>query len=210
MRTIVNFYNNERYFNGTQRLLLSINETQKTSRVELFNDATLDCPSHQANPYAFKLYAMKSVGKGSVLWLDSSVKLVRDAEEVWDIIEKDGVFMEDSGHSVGSWCNDRVLSNFNLNREDAYTMPMFSAGFMGVNFESSIGKEFFDLWWNSMERGDFKGDWSNHRHDMTCGSIIANQMGLNKKYTSGGQYFPYIGSGYGEPKESAVGHLVGC
>jgi len=210
MRTIVNFANNQRYFVGTQRLILSVNETQKTSNIVCYNNDNLNCPTHQDNPYAFKLYAMKSIGKGSVLWLDSSVELVRDAEDVWSIIERDGFFMEDSGHSVGSWCNDRVLCNFNLSREDACAMPMFSAGFMGINFESEVGVEFFNRWWESMERGDFRGDWSNHRHDMACGSIIANRMGLNKKYTSGGQFFPYVGSGYGEPKETAVGHLVGC
>lgn len=213
-RTIVNLCTDDsRYVGGTERLRSSFS-TQRNSQCSLTIFKGVDscgAPRHQDNPYAFKLYAMKSAGLDfrSVLWLDSSVVLVRDTTPIWELLEEQGVFFEDSGHSVGQWCNDRVLSNFGITREEAHAMPMFSAGFSGVNFQHEIGKEFFIRWWESMERGDFKGDWSDHRHDMTCGSIIANQMGLKNLYTSGGMFFPYIGSGYSEPKETAVGHLLG-
>ena len=58
-----------------------------------------------------------------------------------------------------------------------------------------------------MNAGCFKGSWANHRHDMTCGSIIANQMGLTKDWSDGGHYFAYIGQGYSQPQESAIFYL---
>jgi len=33
-----------------------------------------------------------------------------------------------------------------------------------------------------MQAGAFKGDWSNHRHDMACGSMIAWLMNMDKNY----------------------------
>jgi hypothetical protein len=34
-------------------------------------------------------------------------------------------------------------------------------------------------------------------------------MGLAKDFSGGGNYFAYIGSGYGVPKESVICHLIG-
>ena len=63
--------------------------------------------------------------------------------------------------------------------------------------------------------GIFKGAWTNdnnsesadprckgHRHDMVCGSIIANQLGMTA-YTPE-RYMAYVGEEYGEPPETAV------
>jgi hypothetical protein len=216
MRTIVNCHTqDDRYKRCYQRLNKSF-KTQNSGTISLvtfFGESSCGAPLHKDNPYAFKLYSMISLSSDeqrSVLWLDASVVLVRDASEVFEIIERDGVFFEKSGHSVGQWCNDETLQNFGITREEAYAMPMFSSGFMGISFEHEIGREFFKRWWESMERGDFKGSWSNHRHDQTSGSIIANQMGLAKNMMREHHFFPYVGDNYAEPKETAIGHLVGC
>jgi hypothetical protein len=60
-----------------------------------------------------------------------------------------------------------------------------------------------------MLAGMFKGDWTEHRHDMSVGSIIANQMGLVSKYSKGGNFFAYIGDGYGQPGPNVCFHLRG-
>ena len=96
-----------------------------------------------------------------------------------------------------------------ISRDEANQMPMFSAGFTGLDFANPIAVEFFDKWKQSMLDGQFLGEWSNHRHDMTCASIIANKMGLLKDYSSGGNYFAYVGSGYGEQKQSVICNLLG-
>ena len=44
---------------------------------------------------------------------------------------------------------------------------------------------------------------------MTCASISANKHDMVKDYSSGGQYFAYIGEVYGTPLSTVVGHLIG-
>lgn len=218
-KTIVTLANNAKYNFGQKRLVDSFWKHHPSehlvSGIQIMgftSENDVSSPSHEQNPYAFKIYAMenaKNRGFNQVLWLDSSVMFVKHSQPIFECIEKNGFFFEEAGHWVGSWCNDRTLEYFNITREEAMQMPMFSAGFTGIDFTNRIGVEFFERWKKSMLDGQFIGDWSNHRHDMTCASIIANQMGLNKLYSSGGNFFAYIGGGYSEPKDSVVCHLIG-
>lgn len=211
--------NNEKYLFGQRRLLDSFwihhpieNEANGIKIMGFTNEQSIGSPSHESNPYAFKIYAIEEArrrGFTQILWLDSSIIFVKNAKPIFDWVEEKGYFFEEAGHWVGSWCNDRTLEYFNISREEAMKMPMFSAGFTGLDFSNPIAIEFFNKWKQSMLDGQFIGDWSNHRHDMTCASIIANQMDMVKNYSSGGQYFAYIGGGYTEPKDSVICHLIG-
>ena len=206
MRAIVNL-STKGYWNGQVRLHNSLpNEAVLIYRSE----KEVGAPNHHDNPYAFKIYAIEkalSLGYKKILWLDASVYAVKDIEPVWQWLDEKGIFMEDAGHYAGSWCNDVALEYFGVSREQAMTMPMFAAGYCGFDFDNPISIEFFRAWKASMLAGMFKGDWSNHRHDMVCGSIIANKMGLS--FSTGGNFFAYVGEVFGTPKESVVFHLKG-
>jgi hypothetical protein len=54
----------------------------------------------------------------------------------------------------------------------------------------------------SEKDGHFKGPWDRHRHDMVCGSILAEKHGM--KYQRGGSYIAYIGPGYQPPEPGIV------
>lgn len=206
-RVIVNLAT-EKYWSGQRRLEKSIEKTWYI--INIHRDETeVNAPPHKQNPYAFKIYAIEQAKQhyDQVLWLDASVYAVKNPKPVFDWIDKYGYFMEEAGHYVGQWCNDETLAFFEITREEAMKMPMFSAGFVGLDFRNETAVTFFSRWKNAMLNGMFKGSWNNHRHDMTCGSIIANQMGL--KYSPGGQFFSYVGPGYGEPSETSVFHLSG-
>jgi len=99
-------------------------------------------------------------------------------------------------------------------------IPLFSAGFMSLDRTSPMAMEFFYQWKKSMEAGMFIGDWSNvnktesqdarcqgHRHDLSCASIIAYQLGMQLE--SGGTYMAYIGDVYGEPNKTVIFHAKG-
>lgn len=207
-RCIVNLSTSQ-YWGGMSRLSDSITPFG-IDKYSFLSENEVGAPQHALNPYAFKIYAIEAMrerGYNQILWLDASVYAVKDPKPVFDWIDKHGYFMEEAGHYVGQWCNDRTLEFFGITREEAMTMPMFSAGFVGLDFRNETAVTFFSRWKNAMLNGMFKGDWSNHRHDMSAGSIIANQMGLI--YSKGGTYFSYVGPGYGEPSETSVFHLKG-
>lgn len=227
-KCIVNLVsNNPALIAGQTRLRNSLPAWFDGDFIGFVGEETVGAPPHLKNPYAFKIYAIEEArnrGYDQVLWLDASVYAVQPVQPIFDRMNYLGLFMEEAGHYIGSWANDRCLQYFGISRDEAMAMTMYSAGFTGIDFTNSIACEFFAEWRESMLNGIFKGQWQNvhktesndprchgHRHDMTCGSIIANKQGLVKKgyYNTGGTYFAYIGAVYGQPKETAIFHLAG-
>lgn len=166
--------------------------------IKLFrSENEIEAPSHLENPYAFKVFAFRKarqMGYDQVLWLDSSVYAIKPIDRIFSLIDGDGYVMQEAGHWVGEWCNDETLKYFGITRDQAMRMPMYgNAGLLGLDFTTSIAKLFFVAWTHAMNDGMFKGSWENHRHDMTCGSIIANL--LNMKYQPGDQLLQYAAPG---------------
>lgn len=165
--------------------------------------SAINSPTHQESPYEFKIHTIRRALEHDqiVLWVDSSMYLVGDISKIEIIIKTHGYFMEEAGHYVINWCNDNARKYFNLQpSEDGFIM--FSAGLLGLNRDSKEAMEFLDQWEASAKAGCFRGDWSDHRHDMTCGSIIAQRMGF--KYQRGGSHLAYTGPGYSVPEEGVV------
>ena len=171
-------------------------------------EASLGSPLHQDNPYAFKIYAFKhalAAGYTQILWLDSSCFAIKNVQPIFDIIESEGYIMQEAGQYVGNWANDKTLDYFKLTRDTAMEMLCYgNAGFLGLNFEDEIAETFFYQWEKAMNAGMFKGAWNNtdnsesederckgHRHDLVCGSIIANQLGM--RYKPGNEWLQYAG-----------------
>ena len=169
-------------------------------------------PTHQQSPYQFKIHAIEKAFEHDdvILWCDSSLWLTGDLSVIENHILEDGYLMTEAGHWVGTWTNAHTRNYFKLTSEEAKVPGgyfMFSAGFLGLDKRSPVAMEFFRQWKASALAGCFRGDWNDHRHDMTCGSIIAQRLGM--KYQPGGKYLSYIGPGYSEPQPTSVFNLQG-
>jgi len=200
---IVNFSTHQ-YRAGQDRLKASLNG----HRSLMIKNYLPGWKTHHESPYEFKINAIEKAFQHDdvVLWADASMYLVGDLSKIENIILQDGYFMEESGHYVKDWCNIKARQYFGLTeREDHYTM--FAAGLLGLDKRSPVAMSFFKQWKHAAKAGCFKGDWSDHRHDMTCASIIAQRMGL--KYQPGSTHMAYIGPGFSEPNPEAVFHLQG-
>lgn len=203
----------DRYILGQNRLRQSLIDNNLNGDFFGFvGEESVGSPSHLDNPYAFKIYAInkvKEMGYTKILWLDASVYAVKNVQPVFDWLEDKGIFMEEAGHWAGSWCNDETLEYFGITREQAMQIPMYSAGGSGFDFEKHNSINHFNFWHQSMSNGLFKGSWNDHRHDMSCGTLVANQLGLTNLYSKAGHFLCYIGQGYNAPSETAVFHLQG-
>lgn len=199
---ITNVATNE-YRKGQTRLAKSLKE----HKTLMFDHYPIGSPTHRESPYEFKIWAIEKAFEKDdiVLWADASMVLVGDLSKIEKIIIEDGYYFEEAGHYVDTWCNDHARKYFNLSEGNGYTM--FSAGLLGLNLKNEIAMEFFYKWKESARSGCFRGDWKNHRHDMTCASIIACRMGM--KYQPGGSHMAYIGPGYSEPHKDIVFQCVG-
>lgn len=201
---VVNF-STPNYAQGQKRLAASLNGYKK---LMLDNYTAIGSPTHQESPYEFKIHAIEKAFEFDpiVLWADSSLWRVGDLSKIETIIKQDGYFMEEAGHYVKDWCNAHTKQYFKLNgKEDHFIM--FSAGLLGLDYNNEAARQFFSTWRESAKAGCFKGDYTNHRHDMTCGSIIAQRMGF--KYQRGGSHMAYIGPGYTKPEPGIVFKLQG-
>ena len=182
----------ERYVKGQQRLRSSLEKYTDADLLFYQNEGQVGAPLHKENPYAFKIYAFKKakeLGYNLILWLDASIWAVSDLIPVWKKIET-GYLMQENGWTVGHWCNEKTLKWWDLKKEDAFKMPMYGdAGLLGLNFNTKASKSFFKLWEESMEAGCFKGNWEDHRHDMTNGSIVANL--LKMEYSKQNTFMTY-------------------
>lgn len=201
---VVNF-STPNYALGQKRLAASLNGYQK---LMLTDYVAIGSPTHQNSPYEFKIHSIEKASQFDhiVLWCDSSLWRVGDLSKIEKIIKQHGYFMEEAGHYVKDWCNPQTKQWFNLNREEEHFI-MFSAGLLGLDFNNEKATEFFRQWKAAANAGCFIGKYTNHRHDMTCGSIIAQRMGF--KYQRGGSHLSYIGPGYTKPEEGTVFYLQG-
>jgi len=150
-------------------------------------------PTHQEQPYAFKLAAIEQAwndGHEQVLWVDSSGWAVNQVLPIFQGMDQTGHYFWTSGFYTAQWTNDRTLNYFGVTREEARTMPMLYAIIMGFDFRHERTRRFFARWKQSMLDGQFAGHWKRqpedteamdyegHRHDQSCASIIAAQEGM--------------------------------
>lgn len=205
---IVNFATGH-YKLGQKRLAHSLDGY----KMLMLDDYTaIDSPTHQESPYEFKVHAIEKAFEFDdiVLWADASMWRVGDLSVIERLIKNDGYFMSEAGHWVGSWTNQHTRKYFKLTEEEARVpggLFMFSAGLLGLNKKSEIAMNFLLEWHASAKAGCFRGSWADHRHDMTCGSIIAQRLGM--KYQRGGEHMAYIGQGYSAPQNGVVFYLQG-
>jgi hypothetical protein len=204
---VVNYATNG-YLAGQERLRLSVEG--KALFLGFSDHRQIKSPTHQVSPYEFKVHALDHVmsaypDENIFLWLDASVYVVGDLSIVEKIIQDKGYYMEEAGHYVNDWCNQFTRQYFKLTDRENYTM--YAAGLTGINRQSPVAMEFFRQWKASALAGCFKGSWENHRHDMTCGSIIAQRLRMT--YQRGGSHASYIGPGYPAPNPEAVFFLQG-
>ncbi len=211
MKAIVSLAtNNGNYYQALARLGDSLKGKFDGTFLGFMSEESVQAPKHRDNNYAFKVYAMsyaRLLGYSKTFWLDTSNYAVKNVQPIFDYLDRQGYFFEDSGHMVGDWCNDDTLDYFEITRAEAMKMRMLSSGFVGLDFNKAVAIVFFERWKTSMYAGCFNGLWEDHRHDQTCASIIANQMGL--KYSDNCTYFAYIGNEYLPPRKTAVFHLKG-
>ena len=130
--------------------------------------------------------------------MDASIYPVKDITPVFEYIESNGHLFQKAGHGVDRWCNDYCREYFNLSSKESEVMQLFSAGFTGLSFRNMRTLDFFIQWKEAATNGAFKGEWGNHRHDMTCASIIAHRLGMK---LDSRQWFAYLGGGYLKPPD---------
>lgn len=148
-------------------------------------------PTHQDNPYAFKLHAVRHAARNHryVLWLDACAWCVRHPLPLFEHVERHGGFFMEDGWVLGQWCSDTALATLGLTRDQAMTVPLITGGFWAIDTATERGKLFLRAMQGACDAGVFRGPWDNkegqaspdprclgHRHDMAALSLHVRNL----------------------------------
>lgn len=193
------------YPKGQKRLANHLKEHFRDGDVLLYDsESQVNAPLHENDPYAFKPYCFydaMSKGYDLILWADASVWTQRDIEPIFNMIKEKGYFLIESGHFAGRWTNDNCLNYFSKSKNIINDIPLFITRLFGLNMNHDICKLFLGRWKHAADHGAFAGSWDNHRHDQTCGSIIAHDLGMELLNPT--DYCAYVCSSY-RPKRRCL------
>lgn len=148
-RAIVSVAVGNPYENYRGRWLSTMKQFGHADYVRVFNDWPPDSPAHLEHHYAFKYFAMKhaaDLGYTKILWLDSAVFAVAPIDPVWTALDRDGhVFVVDTA-PLSAWASDRCLAHFDMTRDEAMDLKLFSGTWIGLDLDVPRSRSFFDEW----------------------------------------------------------------
>lgn len=160
------------------------------------HEASVGSLPHLDNPYGFKISAIRKcidAGYKRVLWADTSMFAVKSVQPVFDSIRTNGYFFHRSLHNLSEWCNDFTLSYFGITRDELLDYKMVHGGLIGFDFDNEISISIFNKLEQAMYAGCFKGDWTNHRHEMATLSCILYQSKVNILITPNEEVLQFTG-----------------
>ena len=139
--------------------------------------------THGEVPYQFKpamIDIAYKLGYEQVVWVDSTIRMVKHPQELLDHAKKYGVCVFDNlGHPLKYWCSDIAQSKQGVTNAEMETMQQIMACVIIFDFTNPKGKEIFERWKQaSLDGISFKNERSNregfrgHRHDQAVLSMI--------------------------------------
>lgn len=152
-----------------------------------------NCPRHDDIPYYFKIAAIEEAlrrGYTHILWVDSSMWVVKNPVKLFDLINDQGYYFFSSGYNLAQSVNDRALNAVGLSRNDAEFVTEWASGLVGINIENPDGKNLYNTWKEYMDAGlsigvkyenkDESQDprFKAHRQDQSCLALAAWKHGL--------------------------------
>jgi hypothetical protein len=156
------------YTKGTKRLRESLEENGWKGAMLIDTDYPANSPSHETNPYAFKVYQVEkalSLGYTKIFWMDCSIISSPNPNWVTDIMDTHFAYFIKNGASVGQETNDKTLEHFNITRDKAMELPQVCSGFFGLDFNHPLAREIFAKWKGACEKGCFRGKRTHSLRD---------------------------------------------
>lgn len=209
-KAIVSFANERgNYIHGLARLGESLRNNFDGDFLGFIGEGTVGVKPHLEDNYAFKIRCTEIAAQNytQILWLDASCFAIKNVQPIFEEMAETGFIFQDSGHSVGTWTNDRTLKYFGVSRDEAMNLRLMgNAGFLGIDLSHKTAKQFLKKYSAAMEAGLFNGKWTNdehteseddrckgHRHDISVASLILHQLGVLDQMKRGDEWLQYAG-----------------
>lgn len=166
---IINCGVNQWYNIGSERLERSLIYNGWPGQLLFFKgEYPPNSPSHNDNPYAFKIYAIEEAikqGYSTLMLLDSSFWCIKNPAPIFDIISDKGVFGFKTGYNMAQTCSDAALQWAGFTRDEAERLPEIASGMCGLRLDNPDGKAVYEMWKEGMGLGLFKNDRNYNVND---------------------------------------------
>jgi hypothetical protein len=157
---------------------------------------------HKEMPYQFKPFAIqeaREAGYKKILWMDSTCRMIKLPEPMWDIVGERGILAWDNlGHPVLPYTSDTAMKNFRHTTESLQGVKQIMACCMMFDFNVPITTTIFERWLESSLDNSFYPDETNRpgfispRHDQAAMSIILDMFKIPlQDYGDGFAYHPH-------------------
>ena len=137
-------------------------------------------PARLRESYAFKPFTLLRTGfpGDTLLWLDAGVAVLGELTPVFEMVERDGVFLVDNPpYRNDGWISDECAGVMGATDEEL-SAPQLEANIIGLHV-GGPWQSVFDEWLAySTQPSAFVGDRRYHRHDQTVLSILAARHGM--------------------------------
>lgn len=179
------------------------------------NEYPPNSPSHEDNPYAFKIYGIREAinrGYKTLIQIDSSFWCIKNPMPLFDIIIDNGIFAFRSGYNCAQTCPDNLLNDVGISRDEAEQIPETATGIVGLHMDNPNAKLVFDYWADFCDRGLFKNSRTHNpeessdarflhgRQDQSAFSMALYKAGVQLNYVDYVAYYNNGNPGYNPDK----------
>lgn len=154
-----------------------------------------NCKTHQEIPYQFKpalFLEARRKGYEQVIWMDSTVKLLRHPQKALDYAGTNGITAYDNvGHPLRWYITKKAVENLGIHPQTLETLPQIMACVIVMDLTHTHVNEILDEWARQAEIGSFNDgqgyhhEFKSHRHDQAVLSYLIFKYG--QKFVPYGQ-----------------------
>lgn len=161
------------------------------------NEYPPNCPTHEENPYAFKIAAFREAyrrGYRIIKWLDCSFWAIKNPMLIFDIINEHGIFAFRSGYNLAQTAPDNLLAEIGITRDEAEHIPETASGIVGLNLDNPDGLKVFEYWAELCDNGFFKNSRTHNPNESSDPRFLfgrQDQSALNAAMYKAGVNFLY-------------------
>ncbi len=132
--------------------------------------------------FAWKCFAIKDAGKygKNIFYLDSGAIVLKDVKVIYNIIDKDDIFLVGDDHLNKKWTHAKCFEIMKATESEINDFQLW-AGTLGYKVDGKYQKLIDDAFAYSKIKECITGDRKYHRHDQSIYSILASRYGCSRQ-----------------------------
>jgi hypothetical protein len=156
MNVVINAAYGSWYKKGQDRLIKSLRANSYEGDILTWCDELINPNFDPAHPYTIKSAAfIEAIKKGytNILWLDCSIKAVKNIDPLFELIQREGVYFWRSGWNMAQSAADSDLEFAGWTRDEAEKLYECASGMVGLNMNDRRVKLLFDIFLDAHRAG---------------------------------------------------------